>query len=524
MAFLGPEANGSILWNCFLDGADTSELPTFSIPYRSREQLEQDIRFSWELNRLTWLYKIAAFGSLSELENAARLFRDFLRNDKAGFGIRWNSMIELAVQSISIQIITSLLDGLLFDEDLRLSNEALSHRLFWIKSLPSRYSSANNHRLVELVALISLSESSGDSIISERSQRKLIKELSKQTLPDGINAELSADYHLFVLDLLITLNVVCPNLRYSAQISSYTEEMALATHELRVFNQIWPAFGDSDEAAFLATLVPRPNRAKFLENVSGFIDDLRDEVSAGKLRTFKESGFSVVCSNSQESRISLLVDHGAIGFGKIAAHGHADTLGIWLVFNEFPVLVEAGTFSYHSLGSTRDLLRSGWMHNTITVDGESLSRPSGPFLWFPRRSARGKLLYSEVQGEKVQIQVAANFPRTRQHKLGTANRKVKVEGTEVHILDLISTGERIESHFILSPHLKVARGFTLHEVVFTSESGFKVTFITKQPNVIRVEQVEISPSYGSLIHTNRLTAIGHHTNDVTILLDRMECL
>jgi len=176
------------------------------------------------------------------------------------------------------------------------------------------------------------------------------------------------------------------------------------------------------------------------------------------------------------------------------------------------------------LGSTRDLLRSGWMHNTITVDGESLSRPSGPFLWFPRRSARGKLLYSEVQGEKVQIQVAANFPRTRQHKLGTANRKVKVEGTEVHILDLISTGERIESHFILSPHLKVARGFTLHEVVFTSESGFKVTFITKQPNVIRVEQVEISPSYGSLIHTNRLTAIGHHTNDVTILLDRMECL
>jgi len=514
--------NGSILWNCFLDGADTSELPTFTIPYRNREQLNQDIRFSWELNRLTWLFKISAFGSLSERENAARLFQDFLRNDKVGFGIRWNSMIELAVQAISIQIITTLLDGLLVDEDLRLSNEALSHRFFWIKRLPSRYSSANNHRLAELVALISLAESSRDSIISERSQRELIMELSKQTLPDGFNAELSAAYHLFVLDLLITLNTLCPNLRYSAQISSYIEQMVLATHELRVLNQIWPAFGDSDEAALLATLVPSPNRSKFLESVSGYIDGFREEASAGKLRIFKESGFSVACSNSQESRISLLVDHGLIGFGKIAAHGHADTLGIWLVFNEFPVLVEAGNFSYHSSESTRDLLRSGWMHNTITVDGESLSQPSGPFLWLPRRSARGKLLSCEVQGENIEIQVAVDFPRTRQHKLGTVNRKVKVEGNEVRVLDSTSAGETIESHFILSPHLKLARGSTLHEVVFASESGVKVTFITKQPNAFRVEQVEISPSYGSLIHTHRLTAIGHHANDVTMYLDRME--
>jgi len=512
---------GLILWNCFLDGSDTSEIPTFDISYRRKELLNQDIRFSWELNRLTWLLKIAVFGKLSDREQAARWFRDFLHHDRVGFGLRWNSMNELALQAISIQLLISLLDGMLVNEDIELSNQALTHRYFWIRKLPSKYSSANNHRLTELVALISISELSGDSRSSERWQRKLTKELLRQTLPDGFHAELSADYHLFVLDLLITLNVLCPNLRYSKQINYYKNQMALATYELRILNQIWPAFGDSDEATILATLVPRPNRAKFLENLSGCMVGSRDESNFGKLRTFKDRGCTVFYDNSRDSRISLLVDHGPIGFGKTAAHGHADTLGVWLVFNEFPVLIEAGTFSYHSSEETRDLLRSGWMHNTVTVDGESLSKPSGPFLWIPRRSARGKLLSFDVHEENVHISVEADFPRSSQHKKGTVKRNVMFDGHEVRILDSTSVGETLESHFILSPLLKISRGGSSHQVLFTSVCGIRVTFKTKQPNYLNVEQVEISPTYGSLTRAYRLSVMGYRSNEVSIHLDRL---
>jgi hypothetical protein len=510
---------GSIGWNLFLDGTDTTSVPAFMISYRSKEDLVQDIRFAWELNRLTWLIKITFFGSSNDRKQATLWFRDFLHNDKVGFGLRWNSMIELSIQSISIQLLTSLLDGLLADEDLKLSNEALSHRYFWIKKLPSKYSSANNHRLAELIALVSLSESSGDIISSLRWQNELIKELSKQTLSEGLNAELSADYHLFVLDLLITLNIMCPELKHSAQLVSYIKLMALATHELRTLNQTWPSFGDSDDASILATLLPSSNRAEFLEALSDYEAETHDEPISGKLRTFKESGYTAACISSSTSKISVLVDHGPIGFGKIAAHGHADTLAIWLVFNEIPIFVEAGTFSYHSSASKRDLFRSGWMHNSITVDGVSLSNPSGPFLWEPKRSAHGKLLRSEINRESAYIHVAADFPRVSHHKNGSIHRRFEINQRLIRILDSTSVGNSIESHFILSPSLKLARGNNSHKVVLTGESGIQVTFSTEQPNIFVVEPIDISPSYGLLNRTHRLTIVGKNTNKVSVEFD-----
>ena len=53
----------------------------------------------------------------------------------------------------------------------------------------------------------------------------------------------------------------------------------------------------------------------------------------------------------------LTFDHGPVGYLSIAAHGHADTLAVWLSIGDQPVFVDAGTYLYHSSRALRDAFR-----------------------------------------------------------------------------------------------------------------------------------------------------------------------
>ena len=109
------------------------------------------------------------------------------------------------------------------------------------------------------------------------------------------------------------------------------------------------------------------------------------------VRSFKLGGYSIV-RRAIESRTMIVVfDHGPLGYLSIAAHGHADALAIWLDIAG-PVLVDAGTWLYHSGGSTRDAFRSTGVHNTVLVEGESQSIPAGTFNW--SHKARSRLVAS----------------------------------------------------------------------------------------------------------------------------------
>ena len=79
-----------------------------------------------------------------------------------------------------------------------------------------------------------------------------------------------------------------------------------------------------------------------------------------------------------EAPAVLTFDHGPVGYLSIAAHGHADTLAVWLSIGNQPVFVDAGTYRYHSRRALRDAFRDTAVHNTLTLRGLASSRPSGP--------------------------------------------------------------------------------------------------------------------------------------------------
>ena len=79
----------------------------------------------------------------------------------------------------------------------------------WIEATPSTHSSANNHRLGELSALVVISLLAPELADAARwlpgSLRALEREASRQILADGTGAERAFAYHLIVIDLLLVV-------------------------------------------------------------------------------------------------------------------------------------------------------------------------------------------------------------------------------------------------------------------------------------------------------------------------------
>ena len=96
---------------------------------------------------------------------------------------------------------------------------------------------------------------------------------------------------------------------------------------------------------------------------------------------FEKGGYSVI--NNKDT--FLVFDTGPLGFGGLAAHGHADALNIIYNYKNKPVLVEPGTYIYNIESEWRDYFRRTDVHNTLSVSGDNQSEMQGPFLWEKRR-------------------------------------------------------------------------------------------------------------------------------------------
>ena len=113
---------------------------------------------------------------------------------------------------------------------------------------------------------------------------------------------------------------------------------------------------------------------------------------------FAEGGYSVFRRTIAGRNTLMVMDHGPLGHLSIAAHGHADALALWLHIGDQPVLVDAGTYLYHSGGAWRDRLRGTPLHNTLNLDQRNSSRIAGPFNW-GRRATSSLLAWKNTEFE-----------------------------------------------------------------------------------------------------------------------------
>ncbi len=350
-------------------------------------------------------------------------------------GIHWTSGIELGLRLVAIAWTRRLLKGWpgagTAIEDSAIARAQIHWHQQYLATFGSRGSSANNHRLAELLGLYVGASAfpwyAESGAWRARALAELEAEAERQIFADGLSREQASDYHGFVLEMLMTAAAEDlaaerpPAPRLLAAIARMADAWA-AILDCRLRP---PRQGDSDEAhALLLDPVDRDRRPESLLAAAAAIvgpapwwpqlgADIRSSLftvlarrqSSADLRPvwranrrpslFADAGLALL--RDVEPRADELwcrCDHGPHGFLSIAAHAHADALSIELRHAGVDLFADPGTYCYLTELDARRYFRSTLAHNTLEIGGLDQARWGGPFLWLD--VPRAELL--EVKG------------------------------------------------------------------------------------------------------------------------------
>jgi len=117
---------------------------------------------------------------------------------------------------------------------------------------------------------------------------------------------------------------------------------------------------------------------------------------------FPQGGYYLLGADFDTPReVRLVADCGPLGYLAIAAHGHADALAFTLSLGGRPMLIDPGTYAYHTQKAWRDWFRGTSAHNTVRVDGADQSEIGGNFMWL--RKANARLLRHRADAAALQV-------------------------------------------------------------------------------------------------------------------------
>jgi Heparinase II/III-like protein/Heparinase II/III N-terminus len=461
-----------------------SEAFSFDIPYR-HEQKKGDVKYVWEINRLQFLHVLAAQVFFTGDKTAEQAIVDAIESwfdaNPPYRGINWNSGIEVALRSVSLLVVTSLCGDTLPVSIVKNIRIMLAAHVAWLQRFPSAYSSANNHLIAECAGEILIGLACPALVSQQRLHErcaKLESEIGKQIYADGTPAEQSPTYGAFTAEWAM----LCA---YAGANSGLHFGEGLQTR-LSVFSQFiatvcdqsgnLPHLGDNDEGRVLNFTLGEVNYAQSIARQATDKEDLRALLFAAPtkqpklkdgLTVFPDGGISV----ARGPNYHLTLDHGPLGYLTIAAHGHADALSIMLSINGTPILVDPGTYLYHSGGAWRDWFRGTRAHNTLSIDNENQSKISGAFNW--SHKARAKLV-SHINGPMWSLVAQHNgyvsaFRATHQRSVAKAENGITIHdqllgkssaACEIvfqfaHNVDLVQNVDRTEIQ-ILSNKIKMA--------------------------------------------------------------------
>lgn len=396
-----------------------------------------DIKYLWEPNRHQHLVTLAQAHASSGDARYFDALRAHLNSWFAacpyGLGPNWSSALEPAVRLINWALAWQFLGGRQGAVFGTPEGSALQRR--WVDSVYqharfirghfSLHSSANNHLIGEAAGLFvaGLTWPYWPELARWRAEAQHIleREVLLQNAPDGVNLEQAVAYQQFELDLLL-LSVLAARANEVALAASLEQRLRAMLDYVAAIMDVAgnvPMIGDSDDGflvklsqeerfcsyrSLLATGAVLFDSARLKEKAGGLDDKtrwllgrsgeakFRSLSAAGTAhrvpRAFPQGGYYVLgCRFESPDEIRLIADAGALGYGRIAAHGHADALAFTLSVGGQEIFVDPGTYTYRAGDPWRDYFRSTAAHNTARVDGQNQSVAGGNFMWLAKAEA-----------------------------------------------------------------------------------------------------------------------------------------
>lgn len=405
-----------------------------TLNYRD-ERIVGDIKYLWEPNRHAELVTLAQAWHLTKdekyAEGCSTLLVSWFEQCPYPLGVNWTSSLEHGVRLMNWAVAWGLLGGWL---DTRQSvNDQFKRQ--WLSSIQqhchfiaghfSRHSSANNHYLGELMGLFVASLTWPCWPESKRWQAQARAEFEfealRQNAPDGVNREQAIWYHHEVADMMLLVGLFgrANGVEFSQDYWARLEKLLDFIAALMDVRGNMPMIGDADDArivrfdpwsgrsvfrSLLATGAVLFRRADFKAKAKDFDDKSRwllgdgsqsifealpAEDAQAPCRAFPKGGYWILGDGlGTPHEVRIVADAGPLGYLSIAAHGHADTLSFTLSAAGRDLLIDPGTYSYHTQKVWRDYFRGTSAHNTARVDRLDQSVIGGNFLWTRHAAAR----------------------------------------------------------------------------------------------------------------------------------------
>lgn len=408
-----------------------------TLNYRAESEVG-DIKYVWEPNRhfeiVTLSQAFYLSGDVRFAVGARDLLVSWFRQCPYPWGPNWTSALEHAVRLVNWAYAWQFLGGgasqMFRGEQGKLFKrqwlETIFLHLHFIRGHLSRFSSANNHLLGEYMGLF-IGTTVWPLWKETREWNALAKhgletETFRQIGRDGVHLEQATWYEHEVADMLLhcglfgRANGIEFDAKYWQRFISMLEHLASV---MDASGHV-PMFGDSDDAvivrlsqepdfnpyhSLLATGAVMFNRGDFKAKAGRFDDKSRwllgdegavqfealkgDGRGLPVRRAFESGGYWILGDKLESAdEIRLVADAGDIGYLSIAAHGHADALSFTLSVRGREILIDPGTYSYHTQKRWRDYFRGTSAHNTLRVARQDQSVMGGNFLWLTHAHAQ----------------------------------------------------------------------------------------------------------------------------------------
>jgi hypothetical protein len=493
-----------------------------------------DIKYLWEPNRHLQLVTLAQAYAMS---GAAKYFQELAEQLDSWFvacpsrlGPNWASALEAAIRLVNWSIAWQLIGGAGCRQFESPRYAAL--RLRWLRSVFehaefvrgwfSLHSSANNHLIGEaaglFVAGVTWPHWKRASLWADTGKRVLEREALAQNAPDGVNREQAVWYQHFVLDFLVFCLLAgrANGRRFSAEYEARIESMLDYLASIMDAGGNVPQFGDADDGrmarlaqgegfcpykSLLASGAILFGRGDFKLKAGALDDKTRALIGSSAdeeyarldtkktrlplRRTFPHGGCYVLgCDFDTPAEIRLVADAGPLGYRSIAAHGHADALSFTLSAAGRELLIDPGTYAYHTRGAWRQYFRGTSAHNTVRIDGLDQSVQGGNFLWLKKANAGCSLWLSSAEKDRFEgwqdgyTRLADPVKHRRLIELDKAARRIVVEDTlemaEDHEVELFFHCHEASTVMPQGPDFVVRRGDASLQIVLPQSENARV--------------------------------------------------
>ena len=329
-----------------------------------------DVRVLWEFNRL---------GHLLTVSNATEFvsqLRSWQQQNPYARGPNWTCAMEVALRAINILAAferfrtSSQLDAESLMFVLRLLQQ---HGRYIEAHLEFSYIANSNHYLSDLAGLLWLGivvpELYESQSWREFAYFKLLGEMDKQVLADGVDYESSTGYHRFVTELFLYSFMLCRphdieiDDRYWGKLHQMLEYIKAYLRP----DGFAPLIGDTDSGQVLPLQRRRADdHAYLLEIGAEVFQDPALKAPDQTSRAFPDAGVYVM----RRDDCYLCFNATGAGINGRGSHGHNDALSIEVSARGRPFIVDPGTYVYTADLQMRHAFRSTAYHSTVRIDGQ----------------------------------------------------------------------------------------------------------------------------------------------------------